>query len=307
MEFLSQNKVKSVCDSSNKDLRFLRNRIRHQLIPFLESGFNSNIEEILNRHAAVVGAENEWMNALVKPLFKAAVRTKKRSRLVLDLQIILSYPPAARRRVIREAILEVKGDLRRIGFNHIEAVMKIEGANDGLKVLHLPNRVRVEKEYENLSFEKISERKKSGRPCLEKTSTSFRYIVKRYGTTNIIELGKQLSIELHRSLLFSGEMKIGNNIAFFDGDKIDFPLLIRNIEPGDRFRPVGLFGTQKLKKYFIDHKVPKRDREVTPVIVCRDRIIWVAGHRIDESVKVDETTRRIVRMELSLDFEKENG
>ena len=92
----------------------------------------------------------------------------------------------------------------------------------------------------------------------------------------------------------------GNRIAFFDMDRIRFPFVIRNFRPGDRFSPLGLDGSQKLKKFFIDHKISRLDRAKCPIVLSQHRIIWVVGHRLDNSAKLSPQTRRILKAELLL-------
>jgi tRNA(Ile)-lysidine synthase len=92
----------------------------------------------------------------------------------------------------------------------------------------------------------------------------------------------------------------GTRAAFFDMDKIRFPLVIRNFRPGDRFSPLGMIGRQKLKKFFIDHKVSRTERTKCPIVLSRNEIIWVAGHRLDNAVKIGPQTHRILKAELSL-------
>jgi tRNA(Ile)-lysidine synthase len=76
--------------------------------------------------------------------------------------------------------------------------------------------------------------------------------------------------------------------------------VIRNFRPGDRFSPLGIRGHQKLKKFFIDHKISKSERMKCPIVLSRDKIIWVAGHRLDNAVKIDSQTRRVLKAELLL-------
>ena len=92
----------------------------------------------------------------------------------------------------------------------------------------------------------------------------------------------------------------GHRIAFFDMDRIRFPLVIRNFRPGDRFSPLGLNGTQKLKNFFIDHKISRLERAKCPIVLSQHRIIWVAGHRLDNCAKLGLQTRRILKAELLL-------
>ena len=88
--------------------------------------------------------------------------------------------------------------------------------------------------------------------------------------------------------------------VYFDMDKIRFPLVIRNFRPGDRFSPLGMTGRQKLSKFFIDHKVSRAERKKCPILLSRNEIIWVVGHRLDNAVKIDPQTRRMLKAELSL-------
>ena len=86
--------------------------------------------------------------------------------------------------------------------------------------------------------------------------------------------------------------------AYIDADRVRFPVTIRNRRPGDRFSPLGTSGTQKLKKYFCDHKIPPRRRQSCPLLLSEDRIVWVAGERIDNTVKLTAATRRVLKAEL---------
>ena len=88
--------------------------------------------------------------------------------------------------------------------------------------------------------------------------------------------------------------------AYFDMEKIHFPLVIRNFRSGDRFSPLGVIGRQKLKKFFIDHKVSRSQRAKCPIVLSRNKIIWVAGQRMDNAVKIGPQTRRILKAELLL-------
>jgi tRNA(Ile)-lysidine synthase len=82
-----------------------------------------------------------------------------------------------------------------------------------------------------------------------------------------------------------------------DRDCVSFPLLLRSVQPGDRFRPLGMTGSKKLKDLFIDAKISRSRRRLVPVLCDAQRIIWVVGHRIDDRVRVTAKTRRLLRIE----------
>ena len=88
------------------------------------------------------------------------------------------------------------------------------------------------------------------------------------------------------------------NTAFFDAEKIDFPLVIRNVRPGDRFVPHGMTGRKKLKDFFIDRKIPKEMRSRLPLLVQGEAVLWVCGHRTDDRFRVHPETRLILRVDL---------
>jgi tRNA(Ile)-lysidine synthase len=85
-----------------------------------------------------------------------------------------------------------------------------------------------------------------------------------------------------------------------DLDRLALPLTVRLPLRGDRFRPLGAGGSQKLKKFFIDHRIPQRDRASVPVLTDSRHIVWIVGQRIDDSVKVTSASSRILGVEFFL-------
>jgi tRNA(Ile)-lysidine synthase len=114
------------------------------------------------------------------------------------------------------------------------------------------------------------------------------------GRNFIEEIGKEMVIEEATMDKFRDSNRPPHT-AFMEYESLQFPLKIRNFRPGDRFRPLGAKGTQKLKEFFIDHKVPRFERPNIPLVVSAEMIAWVVGYRIDERVKVTEKTKRILK------------
>ena len=83
-------------------------------------------------------------------------------------------------------------------------------------------------------------------------------------------------------------------------DRLIFPLIIRNPKSGDRYSPLGMNGTQKLKNYFINAKVPRSQRKYIPILVSGDHIIWIAGHRLSHISRMRSVTKRILKAEICL-------
>jgi tRNA(Ile)-lysidine synthase len=81
---------------------------------------------------------------------------------------------------------------------------------------------------------------------------------------------------------------------------------VRNFRAGDRFSPLGTSGRQKLKKFFIDHKVDRAERRNCPILVSRGGIIWVAGHRVGHAARIRAETRRVLKAELIYEARKDD-
>jgi tRNA(Ile)-lysidine synthase len=84
-----------------------------------------------------------------------------------------------------------------------------------------------------------------------------------------------------------------------DFDRLTFPLTIRNVYPGDRFTPLGMRGSMKVSDFFINMKIPRSRRRYIPVIQSPDGIVWIGGFRIDQSVRVTDQTKKLLKIEIS--------
>jgi tRNA(Ile)-lysidine synthase len=84
--------------------------------------------------------------------------------------------------------------------------------------------------------------------------------------------------------------------AILDRSLVSLPLFVRPRKTGDRFRPLGMSGTKKIKDFFIDHKVPTSQRSQIPILCNKDHILWIVGYRLDDRVKVTPGTRRTIQL-----------
>jgi tRNA(Ile)-lysidine synthase len=128
----------------------------------------------------------------------------------------------------------------------------------------------------------------------------FEYKIPKPESVFIKEIGAHMEFtEMSTETLPEG-CCTGQYTGFFDKDTLGFPMVIRNYRQGDAFRPMGMDGTQTLKKFFIDKKVPRNERIKCPILLSRNKIIWVVGHRADESVKMTPSTRNVLKVEFFL-------
>jgi tRNA(Ile)-lysidine synthase len=154
-------------------------------------------------------------------------------------------------------------------------------------LLELPHGFWVEKRYDVVS---VGKREMKPFPPFEVDLISP-------GHTFVEEIGKEVTIEEADRGQFR-DYSGPPNTALMDFESLRFPLKMRNFRPGDRFCPLGVKGTQKLKDFFIDHKVPKFERSRVPLLISEEMIAWVVGHRIGERVKITERTRKVLEVKI---------
>jgi tRNA(Ile)-lysidine synthase len=301
MDYVAAKNIDYVTDSSNWDLNYHRNKIRARLMPELIRGYNPKLIDSLNRLSAIMGAEEEWIEDLIHPLYEKAIVFKEKNKLGLTISDLNQQPIAVRRRIIRKAIRWVKGNLRRITFEHVASVCHLAQVGPASGMLDLPDRIRIRRDHNVLTISKegVSLRRLDGVSFFSATP-EYEYVLSGLGKIFVEEAQMHIrftEIPNARSLDLQAS---GHRIAFFDMDKVRFPIVIRNLRAGDRFQPLGSRGNQKLKKYFIDHKVPRIERAKCPIVLSQAKIIWVAGHRLDNAVRISPQTQRIMKAELSL-------
>jgi len=305
MAFLQQNQIAFVLDVTNSDLRFLRNRIRHELMPDLIHNYNPNLVDTLNRTAAIIRSEENWLNQHSDPLFNTLAE-KETASVRVSISKLLENHTVMQRRVIRTAIEHVKGNLKGITLQHIDAVLHLCLKGSCGQGLHLPDRLAIQREpndYLLILKRSLPTRSRVDSDSVE-TIPLYSVPVPDPGaagkTVTLKGLGTTLAVESLPLESISSLTSAGQHIAFLDMDKLTFPMFLRNTLPGDRLMPLGMQGTQKVKDFFINNKIPREIRRKTPVLVSKDTIVWIVGHRIDERVKITQQTRNVLKIELLL-------
>ncbi|MDJ0883330.1 MAG: tRNA lysidine(34) synthetase TilS [Desulfobacterales bacterium] len=287
--FSRRHGIATVEDESNRSLEFTRNRIRHDLLPKLRADYNPGIAAGLNRLARLMRDEDAWLALLGSESLRRATVAADADHLLLDRAALEGCHPALQRRLLRAALEHVRGDLRRIGFEAIEAVRRRLDTRNPADGIDLPGGVRVETDGDRLRI---------GRRRPAAATVPFEYTVRGTGVVDIAETGARLCLEKLASADVGAVRLAGQSVAYFDMDQIEFPITIRNFRPGDRFAPFGLQGTQKLKKYFIDHKIPRDRRRDYPLVVSGGEIIWIAGLRRSGRAPIAPGSAAILKLEL---------
>jgi len=271
-------------DLTNNDPAFVRNRIRLQLIPQLQENFNPRIVEALNRLAVIAQEENEALDEIAQQKWPL-VSSWDDTVLELDAHRLAEEPAALQSRLILRALQEVsgQGDWSREDLLRVRSMLNKSGSN---LVLHLAGDVQVGKVYDKLVFSK------------ELTdSPSFCYPVTVPGQVHICELGITCSFDI----VPSSEWQPAPGIIGLDLDRIAGQLCLRSRWEGDRLRPRGFTGRKSLKKYFMEQKIPARQRNRIPLVAAGEEIYAVLGFMVTQPAAITDLTQRILVIKASSD------
>ena len=143
LAFLAHRCQSFVLDSSNEDTRYLRNRVRHELIPCLMKDYNPEIKSALNRLSLLVSAEEVWMDDQIRAMMSEHLEPMNKDEVRCNRDVFSSLGLAPARRLIRGAIQAVKGDLKRITWGHIDDILRLLDTHTGGKSLDLPHGIRI--------------------------------------------------------------------------------------------------------------------------------------------------------------------
>lgn len=299
MAYLDDRHIQFVEDETNTDTAYHRNRIRHHLIPIIEENYNPNIIDTLHRTADICRQEDLWFDRHLKPLLDDIVVRSESERLELHHRLLADQPLAVRRRVVRQALGRWHGHLRRMGAHHIDAVMGLLCTEVDGKKISLPNGIEAIRNAAHLCF---TRRESFMSPAIEEPQ-KFSHIVSGTDslplTVNIPEAGCRIAFDIEDHEKVEQWPAGDDTNAWFDLDDLTFPLQIRNFKPGDRINPYGMQGSQKIKKLFIDRKIPPAQRIKIPLLLSRGVIVWIAGIRRSSRAMVSDQTQRVLRVRLT--------
>ncbi|HEY1372924.1 MAG TPA: tRNA lysidine(34) synthetase TilS [Candidatus Binatia bacterium] len=267
-------------DRSNLDPSLLRNWTRLDLIPRLKEKIDSAVPARLARLAEIIRDEDDVLERLARERLAQTTRAGDLLR-----EPLMAEPRALQRRIVRLWLEEHLGSMKRIGFDHIEAVLDLVTAGPPNGRVALPGVREAVRRYGILSLEKTHRRPLPDVYCYP------------------FEPGSALIVpEAHMTISSSVVAPAGVSTkdafeAFFDAEELPGTLTVRNFRPGDRFEPLGMAGHKKLKDLFIDQKLSVKARATLPLLVAGEEIVWIPGCGRSRIALVAPRTRSVLRVE----------
>jgi tRNA(Ile)-lysidine synthase len=292
ISFLEFHGLPFVTDASNTDLAYLRNRIRHSLIPELKARYNPKLEESIKSMAEIMRVEDDYMKCLTGKILSEWGTATAHGEISISIPALVKYHQAIQRRIMKHLLERLTPNSQGIGQTHIKAALNLAYSDHPGAYVNLPCNIEVRREYNALV---IFKREKGEKETLRKRCHDLRYEVTLPGSVKMAELGKTMIFEFVEGPIDMNSC--GRETAFMDYDRISLPLVIRTVSPGDRIQPLGMKGTKKIKSVFIDEKIALRHRKSIPLLLDQEAVLWIAGLRLSESVKITEKTRHILKVE----------
>jgi tRNA(Ile)-lysidine synthase len=295
-------------DRTNTELTYTRNRIRHELIPILEQRYNPSVRQHLINLSRLASDEDAFMRQLAESeALRLSDMDAPAGSIIFPQAEMNEMPLALRRRLVRWAIEQVAGTLEGITSAHVAAADQIIAGEDGSPAaLHLPHELAVEQQAGVARFYKRGEAQ-SAMPTSQEVST---WPAMTPGEP--VEVPPGCTLDLGTGWVLTSallereetENEPGDLLAVFDYDALPAagPLWLRTRLPGDYVQPFGMSGRKSLQDLFVDAKMPRRVRDVTPVLSLSrsaGEVLWVPGPggRRSAHAPVGLTTRKVWRLE----------
>jgi tRNA(Ile)-lysidine synthase len=270
-------------DVSNRDLRYLRNRIRAELLPELARRYEPRIVAHLARLAGIVREDDDLLHGFIRELADEFIRRDGRD-VLLDLKTLPLVIPALARRVAREFLREIAGSLRDISYDDVASLLAL-------------------REGKELTLRKgLVLRREAGRVGLKKRTALAKPFEMSWDGRRVLALdvaGSTLQGTRRKANASSRSFKRDDRAGVdLDADTLVFPLTVRSRKPGDLYRPLGAPGRKKLKEILRAKGIPAGSRARLPVVLSQGEIVWVPGLPASEKHKISPDTTAVFSIRL---------
>ena len=310
LEYLANNSIQFLLDSSNSENFYLRNRIRNDLLPYLADHYNPDIHQTLMRTANILQDEEEVLEKITEAVFSETVSTipgtleqvkvnssqpneSFNQELYLNLERFNHEPRAIQRRLLEKCCWVVGCQPQSRQIEHL-LLLALKNSPGG--ILHLSDGLRVTKNNKKLGFA-YPQGRGSLRGDLSFTSgVEFpETSITEPGIFEFPQLGKRLLVKyLSKTKAFSGQIHPTGELL--DSSLFSFPLTLRGPKPGDRFHPLGAPGSKKVSNFLSVQKIDRKTRGLIPVLCTDDSILALPGLRIDHRFRITDKSIHVIRV-----------
>ena len=298
LRYLAEEAIPYCLDSSNRERMYLRNRIRLDLLPYLEEHFNPNIGNSLRETAAILQGEEELLAGMASQAYAQVVAEEgsEPSGLAIRVADFLRHPLAIRRRIAETACWRMGC---RPTFRQIAQLLFLAETGDEGAGLHLAQGLRVVKAEGRMGFG-YPQGQQAVRGNLLEADREEGFVCRELpGPGEYVLEGSGVRITLcFLAAAPEGWKDESPQTLYCDADKVSFPMTVRSVRLGDRFHPLGAPGSKKVGDFFTDQKIPVPQRRRIPILADQEGIIAILGVRPDQRAAISPSTRRILAVSL---------
>jgi len=263
--FAQENQIAWREDSSNSSDKYLRNKLRHDVIPILKE-LNSSLLSSFENTIKNLKQSQSLVDDASKMVYEK-VASKQENQIVFNLDLLLTYPN------YQAYLFSWLSDF---GFTDWDSVYDLVSVQSGKQVMS------------------------DSHVLLKNRNTLLLFFRKENSEEVIYQIDKaQKQVKVPLNLTFCNVSDISvqsTNTIFVDAEKLQFPLTIRKWKEGDFFQPFGMKGKKKVSKFFKDEKFSILEKNEIWLLCSNDKIVWIIGKRQDDRFKITETTTKILQI-----------
>lgn len=272
--FIKEKALGYCVDQSNFEVDYTRNKIRNELIPYIEENINPSIQKTICKTSDLMRLEKQYWAEKSLALFLQYCHVDDQGMCVMiEKEKLDALCLLEKHHLIRRMLQKLLGNVEDITYKHIQAVVNLNQTGKKLNlsrgVLAYLTSNRLILTVPNLSIGESQN--KTSFNVLPMTIKAYKENINVYQASNVIAV---------------------------DEKKICGHLSLRKRQDGDRFMPLGMTHLKKLKDFFIDQKIPQMERDLIPLLCDEEKIIWVCGYRQDERTRISKTTENILIISL---------
>ena len=307
--FLQKRQQPYCTDATNLETDYTRNKLRHLVLPVLEEQINRQTIRHMNTTMEELRELDDYVEMQVEAAYQACVEKEQDAICLIRKEPLLQYPELLQNKVIFRCLAETAATQKNLGRVHVEDVRALLEKQPG-RSLDLPARVRAVREYEGVRLKKIRYEKEQS--VKDRYTEQNAVCLAIPGTTVLTEQNLKVTCRiLEKNPLSEGtDIPQKTYTKWFDYDIIKKCLHIRTRQSGDWITVDGAGHRQKLKSWFVNEKIPYKQREEIPLIAEGNQILWILGYRMGSAYRISRETRRILQIDvekMKSTEEKKNG
>ena len=294
--YLEEKNLRGREDGSNEENIYQRNKLRNELIPYIETNFNQDFQRTLGRMSDTLREDMDYIEEKVKEAMEIYLvyedeaiplpgnRQGRISRVTIRKEAIL-MPKAVRVRLVREAIRLVKMNLKDIEEVHIRDILRLQEGETGKKI-DIKDSVTAFQSYGDIIIR--LKRDEEEKRIMEENQ--FMEELRIPGEYHIE--GKRVTLR-H---VGRGDIVKDKNLRFLNGEILEEKITVRHRRDGDRIRPFGMNGYRKIKNVLIDKKIRREDRDKLLIFLNMNDVIYIGTMIISEDYKVKGNTEKVLEI-----------